>query len=97
MIRTVSSSDLRTRIKQILNEVEYGQAQYVVEKFGEPAAAIVSMDDFRLLQATREQQESAALHELLARVRARSATVNAGELEALVEEARAAFHSQRQS
>lgn len=95
MIRTISSSDLRARIKQVLSEVEFGRAQYVVKKFGQPAAAIVSMEDFRLLQAARDQQQRASLHELLAQVRARSRGVDPGELDALVEEARAAFYQAR--
>ena len=38
MLKVISSSDLRAQIKRVLNEVGYGQSQYVVEKFGEPTA-----------------------------------------------------------
>ncbi len=34
MLKSISASDLRAQIKRILNEVGYGQAMYVVEKFG---------------------------------------------------------------
>jgi prevent-host-death family protein len=47
VIKTVSTSDLRAQIRRVLDEVIYGQAEYVIEKFGKPAAAIVSMEDFR--------------------------------------------------
>ena len=92
MLKTISSSDLRTAIKEVLNEVGYGQAQYIVEKFGEPTAAIVSMEDFRLLQAARQQQATASLQEIVADIRARSRGLGPDELDALIEEARAEFH-----
>ena len=63
MLKTITSSDLRAQIKQVLNEVGYGQNQYIVEKFGEPTAAIISMADFRLLQEVRQAQSASALAE----------------------------------
>jgi len=92
MLKTISSSDLRAHIKRVLNEVGYGQAQYIVEKFGEPTAAIVSLEDFHLLQAARQQQATASLREVVAGIRARSRGLDSGELDALIEEARAEFH-----
>lgn len=55
MSKKVSVSTLRAQIRQILTEVEYGQTEYVVEKFGEPTAAIISMDDYLLLQEAKQQ------------------------------------------
>ncbi|MCB0166155.1 MAG: type II toxin-antitoxin system Phd/YefM family antitoxin [Anaerolineae bacterium] len=55
MSKKVSVSTLRTQIKRILSEVEYGQTEYVVEKFGEPTAAIISMEDYLLLQEAKQQ------------------------------------------
>jgi prevent-host-death family protein len=95
MLKTISSSDLRTQIKRILNEVGYGQAQYIVEKFGEPIAAIVSMEDFGLLQAARQKQATASLWEIIADIRARSQQLDSAELDALIEEARAEFYHLR--
>ncbi len=57
MLKSISASDLRAQIKRILNEVGYGQAEYVVEKFGEPIAAVINMADFRLLQEVKELQQ----------------------------------------
>jgi prevent-host-death family protein len=85
--RTISSSDLRAQIKRVLNEVGYGQAQYIIERFGEPTVAIVNMDDFRLLQATKQQQATATLRKTIARLRAKGQTFNAEELSSLIEEA----------
>ena len=95
MLKTISSSDLRAQIKRVLNEVGYGRAQYIVEKFGEPTAAIISMDDFRLLQSVRQQQATAALREIIAEVRARNRGLDPDELDALIEEARAEFYQLR--
>jgi prevent-host-death family protein len=95
MLRTISTTDLRTEIKRVLNEVGYGQAQYVVEKFGEPTAAIINLEDFRLLQALKQQQAASTLRETLADIRARKRQLEPGELEALIEEARTDFYRQR--
>lgn len=56
MLTTISVSNLRIRIRHVLNEVIYHRAEYLVEKFGEPAAAIISIEDYRLLQAVKQQQ-----------------------------------------
>jgi prevent-host-death family protein len=57
MLKSISASDLRAQVKRILNEVGYGQAEYVVEKFGEPIAAVINMADFRLLQEVKKLQQ----------------------------------------
>lgn len=97
MVKTISSSDLRTQIKRVLNEVGYGQVQYLVDKFGEPIAAIISMDDFRLLEAAKREQAATLLREVIAGVRARSVALDPAELDALVEQARDEFYQLRSS
>lgn len=92
MLKTISSSELRAQLKRVLNEVGYGRAQYIVEKFGEPTAAIVSVEDFRLLQSARRQQATSSLREIIDGIRSRSGDVGADELNALIEEARAEFY-----
>jgi len=93
MVRNISSSDLRSQIRHVLNEVGYGDAQYVVEKFGEPTAAIISVDDFRLLQQVKAERAAASLRQRLDELRARTEQVDVEELDALIEEARAAFYA----
>ena len=93
MLKTVSTSDLRTQIRRVFDEVSYGQAEYIVEKFGEPAAAIISMEDFRLLEGARRQQAASSLRDLIADVRTRNRQLDPAELSTLIEEARAAYHS----
>ena len=95
MLKTISTTDLREQIKRVLNEVGYGQAQYLVEKFGEPTAAIINMDDFRLLQAARQQQATISLQQMIAGIRERGRLLDPQELDALIEEARAEFYGVR--
>ncbi len=57
MLKTISSTDLRASIKEVLNEVEYGNNQYLIEKFGEPSAAIINIENFRLFQAMMQQMQ----------------------------------------
>jgi prevent-host-death family protein len=90
MVKTISSSDLRSRIRRVLNEVGYGDAQYVAEEFGGPAVAIISVDDFRLLQQVKAEQAAASLRQRLDELRARTEQVNVAELDTLIDEARAA-------
>lgn len=96
MLKTISTTDLRAQIKRVLNEVAYGQDQYLVEKFGEPAAAIINMEDFRLLRAVKSEREANTLRESISNLRARTQPLSAGELDTLIEEARAEFYQQRQ-
>lgn len=98
MPKTVSSSDLRAQIKRILNEVGYGQSQYVVERFGEPTAAIVSMEDLRLLQVVKQRRAKTSLRETIAAIQRRAGEIGAEDMDALIEEARSEFYElQRQT
>lgn len=92
MLKTITSSDLRVQVKHVLNEVGYGQNQYIVEKFGEPTAAIISMADFRLLQKMRQAQSAAALADVVTTVRQRGSDMDMKELTMLMEEARADYY-----
>ena len=92
MLKTISTSDLRTHVKRVLNEVGYGGVQYLVEKFGEPTAAIISVEDYQLLQSAKRQQAAASLRGSLARIRTRSQGLDPEELDALIEGARAEFY-----
>ena len=92
MLKTISSSDLRSQIRRVLDDVGYGKTQYVVEKFGEPTAAIISMEDFQLLRTALEQRATRTLQELLADLRTRSEELESGELDSLIGEAREQFY-----
>jgi len=96
MLKRIKTSELRTEIKRVLNEVGYGQSQYLVEKHGEPTAAIINLADFRLLQAVKRQQAAGSLRETLTEIRQRGEGLAPEELDALIEEARAEFYRQAQ-
>ena len=97
MAKTISASELRTEIKRILNEVGYGQSQYVVERFGEPTAAIVSMEDFRVLQGAKQERAQSSLRVTIADIRARRVQLDGEELDALIEEARSEYYASRRT
>jgi PHD/YefM family antitoxin component YafN of YafNO toxin-antitoxin module len=80
----------------VLLEVGYGQSQYLVEKFGEPTAVIINLEDFRLLQSIKERQAAGALRETLAGIRQRGEKMAPEALDQLIEEARAEFYRQAQ-
>ncbi|MBN1656966.1 MAG: type II toxin-antitoxin system Phd/YefM family antitoxin [Anaerolineae bacterium] len=94
MLKTISTTELRAEIKRVLNEVGYGQSQYLVEKFGEPTAAIINLEDFRLLQAVKERQAAGSLRETLVGIRQRGEEIAPEELDELIEEARTEFYRQ---
>ena len=95
MTKTISSSDLRAHIKRVLNEVGYAHAQYIVEKFNEPIAAVVSLEDFRQLQAARESQACDSFQEIIKEVRSRDGQLSPDEMVDLVENVRAEFHERK--
>ncbi len=92
MIKTISASDLRTQLKDVLNQVVYGDVDYLVEKFGEPTVAMISMKDYELLQEIRREHSTSALRDLIKQIRSRHSDLDAQELASLIEEARADFH-----
>ena len=93
MPKTISSSKLRGDLGNILNEVAYGKEQYVVERFGEPFVAIVSVEDLALLQEIKDKRAKAKLREILGIARARAQGIDPEELVDLIEAARSEFHS----
>lgn len=95
MLKTISASDLRTNIKEVLNQVAYGRVDYVVEKFGEPTVAMISVADYAVLQEARRQQTTSSLREAIEQVRARHVQLDEVELNALIDEARADFQRER--
>lgn len=95
MIKTISTSDLCIHLNEVLNHVIYGHIDYVVEKFGEPAVAIISVDDYHLLQEERRQRTTGALREVIAQTRERQTDLDASELGEMIEQARQDFHDKR--
>jgi prevent-host-death family protein len=57
MLNKISAADARRKFANILNRVAYGKESFVLTRRGEPLAAIVSIDDLKLLQEIEEQMD----------------------------------------
>ena len=89
--RTITTTELRLDLKRVLDEVRYGQSRYLVARHGQPTAAIISVEDFRLLQALGLCRPPGSLPETFAAGLLRGGGVAPEELEALIQEACAAL------
>lgn len=50
MTTTISTADARNNLADLVNQVAYGNAPVVLTRRGQEVAALVSIDEFRLLQ-----------------------------------------------
>lgn len=57
MLNKISAADARKKFANIINRVAYGKESFVLTRRGEALAAIVSMEDLKLLQAIEEQMD----------------------------------------
>ena len=57
MLKKISAADARKKFANIINRVAYGKESFVLTRRGEPLAAIVSIDDLKLLQEIEEQMD----------------------------------------
>ena len=70
MVASISAMQLRASIGDVLNRIQYRGERVVVERKGEPVAAIIGVADLRrleTLEAERELELVAMAKELLAR------------------------------
>jgi prevent-host-death family protein len=56
-LRTVTTTSLRSDLSEIINLAAYGGAPVIVTRRGLEVAAIVSLDDLRLLMRMRKKRE----------------------------------------
>jgi prevent-host-death family protein len=57
MLNKISTADARKKFANIINRVAYGKESFVLTRRGEALAAIVSMEDLKLLQEIEEQMD----------------------------------------
>ena len=57
MLNKISAADARKKFANLINRVAYGKESFVLTRRGEPLAAIVSIDDLKLLQDIEEQMD----------------------------------------
>lgn len=94
MVETIQSTDLRRRVRAVLDGVRVKREPVVVQSYDTPQAVIIPYEDFEAYRAWRSDrvERRAWLVELRAiaeEVSARAALTEA-EAEALIEEARGA-------
>jgi prevent-host-death family protein len=55
MLRKISTADARKKLANIVNRVAFGKEAFVITRRGEVLAALVSVEDLRLLQEMEER------------------------------------------
>ncbi len=58
---TISAMKLRDRIGDVLNRVRYAGERFIVERRGQPVAAIISVEDLQLLERLEEERDAELL------------------------------------
>jgi prevent-host-death family protein len=57
MERQIGATDLRQKLTDILQEIRDEKVSYVVETFGRPQAALISMEEYRRFQDYLNERE----------------------------------------
>jgi prevent-host-death family protein len=91
MTETIQTTDLRRRVREVLDRVRVQRQSVVVCSYDTPQAVIIPYDDYQAYQAWRERQQQrrtwlAELRAIAEEVSARAA-LSDGEAEALIDEA----------
>lgn len=66
MAKHVSAREARARFAEITDRVRYSGESVIVEKQGQPFVAMVSLDDFVLLERVRRDERAARFSRLAA-------------------------------
>jgi prevent-host-death family protein len=90
-VRTIQSTDLRRRVREVLDRVRMGQEPVIVQTYDTPQAVLIPYSDFETYQAWRERQRKRAawLEELrsIAEEVSKRARLSDAEANALIDEA----------
>ncbi len=90
MEKTISASELKNSLGAVLREVRQADEIRVIEQRGVPAAAIISIDDLRMLREAKEQKRRAELlaefRQLRERLKEHQKGMSPDEADRLVEE-----------
>ena len=57
MLNKISTGDARKKLANIVNRVAFGKEAFVLTRRGEPLAALVSLDDLRILQELEDRHD----------------------------------------
>ena len=55
MLNKITTADARKKFSNIINRVAFGNESFVLTRRGEPVAALVSMEELKLLQELEDQ------------------------------------------
>jgi prevent-host-death family protein len=61
MVATIQSSDLRRRVREVLDRVRRDQEPVIVQTYGRPEAVLIPYKDFGAYQAWQAQQSRRAV------------------------------------
>ena len=56
MAEKISASDLHLKVGQVIARIRYAGERFIIERRGEPVAAVVSIEDLRRLEQNQEEQ-----------------------------------------
>jgi antitoxin Phd len=65
VVARVSVSDAREGLPELVNRVAYGRDRVVIERRGQPKAALVSMEDLARLERLEDEEDLAAANKAL--------------------------------
>ncbi|MBW1897914.1 MAG: type II toxin-antitoxin system Phd/YefM family antitoxin [Deltaproteobacteria bacterium] len=57
MLRKISTADARKKLANIVNRVAFGKEAFVITRRGEALAALVPVEDLKLLQEIEERRD----------------------------------------
>ena len=71
-ITTATSTAVRGNFSKYVNRVEFGAERIIIERNGEYAAVLVSLEDFQILQALEDKLDIESANKALKRGKSRS-------------------------
>ncbi|MCF8052230.1 MAG: type II toxin-antitoxin system Phd/YefM family antitoxin [Desulfobacterales bacterium] len=57
MLKKISTADARKKFAHIINRVAFGKESFILTRRGEALAALVSVEDFKLLQEIEDRMD----------------------------------------
>ncbi|MFN8441681.1 MAG: type II toxin-antitoxin system Phd/YefM family antitoxin [Caldilineaceae bacterium] len=57
-LKTLSSEEARTNLRDVLDEVMAGESEVVIERHGKPTVAVISYKEFQRIQKERERRRA---------------------------------------
>lgn len=58
IVKTVTSEDARTRLRDVMDEVITGESEIIIERHGKPMVAVISYKEFQRIQQQREKRRA---------------------------------------